>query len=98
MQRLGKHPLIFARQRLGKHPPIFARQRLGKHPPIVARQSLGRNVTAVPNIMRYYVYIMRSPCCLCPHNCFVFYAVRVVLRKVGDWFARTSCLKTRKVG
>jgi hypothetical protein len=60
-QRLGKGPLIVARQRLSNNPPIVARQRLGKgplnvdrqrlskNPPIVARQRLGRNVTAVTN-------------------------------------------------
>jgi hypothetical protein len=49
MQRLGKSPLVVARQQLCKNPPIVARQRLGKNLPIIARQRLGRDITAVMN-------------------------------------------------
>jgi hypothetical protein len=49
-QRLGKNPLVVARQGLDKDPPPpVARQWLGKYLPVVARQRLGRNVTAVTN-------------------------------------------------
>jgi hypothetical protein len=46
-----------------------------KNPSIVARQRLDRNVTALTNIMRYYVYIT------CPHNCFVVCADRVISKE-----------------
>jgi hypothetical protein len=49
---------------------------LGKNPIIVARQRLGRNVTAVTNTnatRRIVGYV-------------VFNAVRVISRKVGDYF------------
>jgi hypothetical protein len=42
-ERVGKSPLIVARQRLCKNPPIVARQSFGKNPLIVARKRLGKN-------------------------------------------------------
>jgi hypothetical protein len=63
-------------------PPIAARQRLGKYPPVVTRQRLGSVKIPLSLLGNSSVEIMRSPCCLClsvcPYNCFVFYAVRVI--------------------
>jgi hypothetical protein len=94
-QRLGNNPLSVARHRLGKNPVIGARQWLGKDSPIVARQRIkkSRRLVLPRTSCLYYEITLLSVCLsVCPHNCFVFYAIRVVSTASRRLvLPRTSC-------
>jgi hypothetical protein len=65
-------------------------------PSIVARQRLGKNHHNVLCIL-YHLAVCVSAC-VCPHNCFVFYVVRVVSKKSRRLVSpRTSCYIIRNI-